>query len=78
MLCLVKGCEVEFSVVSIDSCMLCFIFDSGEWDCYDEGKCKKGLKIYMVVDMLGYLLVFYVMLVSVKDCGEVEWFVCIV
>jgi transposase len=69
---LAAGRTAEPTAAIIDSRTLRSTPESGERVGYDGGKRKKGSKVHMAVDTLGYLLALHVTPASAEDRGEVE------
>lgn len=69
---LAAACKAEPPAGIIDSRTLRSTLESDERAGYDGGKRKKGSKIYMAVDTLGYLLALHVTPASAEGRGEVK------
>lgn len=72
MLNLAQGCKAESSAAVMDSRTLRATPESGTRAGYDGAKRKKGSKLHLAVDSLGYLLSAHVMPATIDGRAAVE------
>ncbi len=72
LLRLLDGRNEQPSAVILDSRTLQSTLESGNRAGYDGGKRKKGSKVHMAVDTLGYLLALHVTPANEQDRAQVQ------